>query len=76
MSKKQMKKTKITADTLIDDVVSKHPETAEIMMKCGMHCIGCMASSHETVEQGALAHGMNKQQIKKMLEEMNRTAKL
>ena len=64
---------KIRKDMLIGDVVGKYPETAEIMMKNGMHCVGCHVAAMETIEQGATAHGMTKKQIDKMVKEMNDT---
>ena len=32
---------KVTKDMLIGEVVSKYPETIEILMGAGMHCLGC-----------------------------------
>ena len=40
-------------------------------MQHGLHCIGCMASSAETIEQGALAHGMKKKDIEKLIKDLN-----
>jgi hybrid cluster-associated redox disulfide protein len=76
MPKKQTtKKGAITTKMRIGDVVNKYPESAEIMMRSGMHCIGCLMATQETIEQGAIAHGMSKEQISKMLKEMNAVAK-
>ncbi len=36
-----------------------NPELIEILLESGMHCIGCPMSSQETIEQGAIAHGIN-----------------
>ena len=35
---------KVTKDMLIGEVVSKYPETIEILMGAGMHCLGCPSS--------------------------------
>jgi hybrid cluster-associated redox disulfide protein len=43
----------------ITDVVEKYPQTAEVFFKHGLHCLGCMAAMFENIEQGALAHGIN-----------------
>lgn len=56
----------------IADVVTKHPEVAEIMFKHGMFCIGCPAAMMETIEDGCSGHGMSKEQIEKMIEEINK----
>ena len=62
---------KITKDMAFSEVLQKYPETAEIMLKNGLHCIGCHVAAFETIEQGCTAHGMKEEDIKKMLKEMN-----
>lgn len=69
--KKIAPKALVTSDMPIGDVVNKYPETAEILMRWGMHCIGCHVAATESIGQGAAAHGLDKQQIAKMLAEMN-----
>ncbi len=49
----------ITKDWSITDIVEKHPETVQVLLRHGMHCFGCMAASFENIEQGALAHGID-----------------
>lgn len=49
----------ISKDMSITDVVDRYPETAEVFMRYGMHCFGCMAARFENIEQGALAHGID-----------------
>jgi len=69
-------KTKITKDILILDLMEQNPELSGVLTeKYGLHCIGCMAASMETLEQGALAHGMTDDQIDKMVEELNKKNK-
>lgn len=65
---------KIRKEMLIGEVVEKYPESAEIMMKSGMHCVGCHVAAMETIEQGAGAHGMSRKQIDTMVKEMNAAA--
>jgi len=43
----------------IAEVVMKWPETAGAFMENGLHCYGCAAARFETIEQGALAHGID-----------------
>ncbi len=57
----------ITKDWSITDIVEKYPETAEILLNNGMHCFGCMAARFENIEQGALAHGINVDELMKEL---------
>lgn len=70
-----MAEDKITKEMGFQEVLQKHPETAQVMMKHGLHCIGCHAAAFETIEQGCTAHGMKEGDIKKMLEEMNEAVK-
>ena len=67
-----MKKDKITEKMNIADIVNKKPASVEIMMKYGMHCIGCHMAAWETLEEGAKVHGMSKEKLKKMVEEINK----
>jgi len=59
----------ITKQMKIEEILQKHPETAEIFVKHGFHCLGCAASSFESIEDGAIAHGID---IDKLLEELNK----
>lgn len=62
---------KLSKDTTLGEAVSKYPETAAIMLKYGLHCIGCHVATWETIEQGAKGHGLTDAQIKDMLAGMN-----
>jgi len=63
---------KITREMTLGEIVMKHPETTEVMLKYGLHCIGCHVASWETIEQGAMAHGMNEKEIKEMMQKLNK----
>lgn len=65
-------KEKIKKNMTLGDVVQKYPETAEVMLKYGLHCVGCHIAGWETIEQGASAHGLDKKKIDEMLKEMNK----
>lgn len=62
---------KIKKDMTLGEVVVKFPETVRVMMGYGLHCVGCHVAAYETIEQGAAAHGMDKKEIEKMLNDMN-----
>ena len=40
----------ITKNSIIGDVLDQHPETAQLFLSIGMHCLGCPASRGETIE--------------------------
>jgi hybrid cluster-associated redox disulfide protein len=65
---------KISKDMTLGEIVSKFPKAVEVMLKYGLHCVGCHVAAFETVEQGAKAHGMTEEDLKKMLAEMNQAA--
>lgn len=50
---------KVTKDLLIADVLKIDRGTAPIFMKHGLHCLGCPASSMESVEDAAAVHGID-----------------
>lgn len=59
---------KIDKNIKFSDLLEKHPESVEVLMESGMHCIGCPAAMFETLEQGAMAHGID---IKGLVEKIN-----
>lgn len=61
----------IKKDMTLGEVASKYPAAAEVMLKRGLHCIGCGIAAFETIEQGAAAHGMNEKELDKMVKEIN-----
>ena len=54
---------KITADTLIMDCLKLNPNSAEILMSYGMHCLGCAMAHGETIEQAVNAHGNDLEEL-------------
>jgi hybrid cluster-associated redox disulfide protein len=49
----------ITKEMTIEEVVTQYPETMLVFMRHGLHCVGCHVSAYESIEEGALAHGIN-----------------
>ena len=61
----------ITRDMTLGELVEKYPQAVEVMLKRGMHCIGCHMAAWETIEQGAAGHGITGKKLEKLLKEMN-----
>jgi len=59
---------KFTKDMTFGDAVEAHPRAAEVLMKNGMMCCGCMMAQIETIEEGAAGHGLD---VEEILEELN-----
>ena len=53
----------------ITDIVEQYPAAAEVLLSYGMHCFGCMAARFENIEQGALAHGID---VDQLMEDLNK----
>lgn len=49
----------ITKDTVIGDILDHDSSVAPIFLDMGMHCLGCPASRGETLEQAAMVHGQD-----------------
>ncbi|MCD4666217.1 DUF1858 domain-containing protein [archaeon] len=54
------------------EVIKKNPKVTEVFLNHGLHCIGCIASAFETIEEGAKVHGMNDKQISKLIQDLNK----
>ncbi|MBQ2642512.1 MAG: DUF1858 domain-containing protein [Eubacterium sp.] len=59
---------KITKDTIISDLMKINIGCVPILMAEGMHCIGCPASSGETLEEACIVHGLD---VDEMVQKLN-----
>ena len=59
---------KITADTMIGELLVIDPDIAPILLGIGMHCLGCPSSQMETVGEAAMVHGYDPESL---VEEIN-----
>ncbi|MEJ2699114.1 MAG: DUF1858 domain-containing protein [Desulfuromonadales bacterium] len=50
---------KITKTMTFHQVLQMSPEVAKVLGKYNLGCIGCMGAANETLEQGAVAYGLN-----------------
>ena len=62
---------KVTKATNLAELISDHPETAEVLLDYGLHCVGCVASHFDTVEAGAKIHGYSEEEIQEMVDRIN-----
>ena len=68
---KKEKISKIEKHTNIAELLFKHPETAEVLLIFGLHCVGCPASSADTIEAGAKLHGFTDSQVDELVTRIN-----
>lgn len=50
---------KVTKDTMIGDLLQIDPNVAPLLLNIGMHCLGCPSSQMETIEEAAMVHGLD-----------------
>ncbi len=50
---------KVTKDMLIGQLITLDPNIAPILMRAGMHCLGCPSAQMETLGEAAMVHGID-----------------
>ena len=66
---------KITLKTKLGKILDINENAAEILFGHGLSCIGCPMAMEETLEEGCLAHGMNKKDIDDLVKLLNKKKK-
>ena len=59
--------TVVNRKTLIGEIVNQYPETAEVLLGIGMHCLGCPASQAESLEDACAVHGVDPERVIKAI---------
>ena len=59
----------VNKSTLIGEIVSNYPEAVDILLECGMHCIGCPASQEEELWEACMVHGLDTDPVVKAVNE-------
>jgi hybrid cluster-associated redox disulfide protein len=54
---------RITKDMTIEEVVQQFPETVQVFSRNGVVCVGCSAAQYDNIEQGAVLHGLDADQL-------------
>lgn len=57
----------ISKDMIIKDIVEKYPQTLPVFGQFQMGCLGCSGALFETLEQGAMVHGIDVEAMVKAL---------
>lgn len=58
-----MEKEYVTGKTLIGEIVNEYPESMEVLLNAGMHCLGCPASQAESLEDACAVHGLTPKEL-------------
>lgn len=59
----------ITKDMIIYDILKVDAGLAPVLMGAGMHCIGCPSAQGESLEEAAMVHGMDADELVNVLNE-------
>lgn len=54
---------KVTKSSIIGDVLDAYPQTADMFLSMGMHCLGCPASRGESIEEACMVHGADADEL-------------
>ena len=54
---------KVTKDTMIGELLQIDENVAPMLLNIGMHCLGCPSSQMETIEEAAMVHGINADEL-------------
>lgn len=63
---------KFTKDMTFQQVMQSNRETIKVLQKFNLGCVGCMGAQNESLEQGAMAHGID---VDELLAELNAIVK-
>ena len=70
-----MQKSNISKGMTIEDIFrffpQKSQQLAQEMSNTGLHCVGCHASTWETLEAGMMGHGMNSEMVDDLVTRLN-----
>lgn len=57
----------VNKDMTIGELIRNYPQKAEVLMSFGMGCVGCPSAQGETIEEAAIVHGLNLDELLKAL---------
>ena len=53
----------VSKTTMIGDLLGIDAGVATILLSIGMHCLGCPSSQMETIEEAAMVHGVDADEL-------------
>ncbi|MCI8371466.1 MAG: DUF1858 domain-containing protein [Lachnospiraceae bacterium] len=57
----------VTKDMIIADIIAVDSNLIPILMESGMHCIGCPSAQGESLEEAAMVHGLDADELTEKL---------
>ncbi len=68
---KKMIHREMTIDVILSSYPQKAQKLAQALTDAGLHCVGCQASTWETLEVGMKGHGMSDETIDALIKKLN-----
>ena len=62
----------ITKNMTFHQVMRLNPEVLKVLKTFQLGCVGCMGAQHESIEKGAMAHGLD---VDELLDALNAVCK-
>ena len=53
----------VTKEMTIGQLLMENPTVAPILMEIGMHCLGCPSAQAESLEDAAMVHGLDADEL-------------
>ena len=66
-----MSKQTVSKDTKIMELLTMDPNMEAILLREGLHCVGCSAAGQETIGEAAVVHDMTESQIEDLIGRLN-----
>lgn len=49
----------VSKEMTIGEILRTNPKIAPVLLEAGMHCLGCPSAQGESLEEAAMVHGLN-----------------
>jgi len=59
---------KITKEMTIAQAISINQDIIPVLLDIGMHCLGCPSAQAETLEEAAMVHGLDPEELMDRIE--------
>ena len=60
----------ITKEMTLGEILRANPDVAPVLMEAGMQCLGCPSAQGESLEEAAMVHGIDIDDLMKAIEEL------
>ena len=51
--------TGVTKEMTVGEILRTNPNVAPVLLEAGMHCLGCPSAQGESLEEAAMVHGID-----------------